>query len=131
MLVAVTIVSLVLAVACAVYGFFAFFHESEVERKVKEAAAEVNDAAKAAAKAAKGETTLPEGITPQAAFSGPTEYLKALASFSEALAKLKRDVAAFVLALSFLLVATISAGIEDKFADKAGKNTPGATTPSE
>ena len=114
MLVAVTVVSLALAVLCALYGFWAFLSESQVEKKVKEAATEVNEAAKSAAKATKGENTLAEGITPQAAFSGPTEYLKALASFSEALAKLKRDVAAFVLSLSFLLVATIGASIEDK-----------------
>jgi type II secretory pathway pseudopilin PulG len=131
MLVVVTIVSLLLAVACAVYGFLAFFNESAAEKKVKEAATEVNDAAKEAAKATKGEAaSLAEGVTPQAAFSGPTEYLKALALFSEALAKLKRDLAAFVLSLSFLLVATISAGIEDKFEDKNGKagNPPAATT---
>jgi len=129
MLQAVVWVSLVLAIACAVYGFWAFLKEPAVEKDVKEAAKEVNAAAKTVAQATTSGTTLAGGTTPQAAFSGPTEYLKALASFSEALSKLKRDVAAFVLSLAFLLVATIGAGIDDKVKDQpAAKDNPTTTT---
>jgi hypothetical protein len=123
------IVSLVLAVACAVYGFWAFIAEPEVEKAVKASAENATKAADSAAAATtSGQETLGK-ITPQAAFSGPTEYLKALASFSEALSKLKRDVAAFVLSLAFLLVATVGAGIEDKVKDPA-KETKATTAPA-
>src|SRR6185369_5315152 len=93
------IVALVLAVTCAVYGLLAFFKEPAAEKEVKDAAKEVSKAAKTAAQTATGGEGggLAEGVTPQAAFSGAAEYLKALASFAEALSKLKRDVAALVL----------------------------------
>jgi hypothetical protein len=131
MLQVVVWVSLMLAIACAVYGFWAFLREPDIEKDVKEAAKEVNTAAKTAAKATSGTATLAGGTTPQAAFSGPTEYLKALASFSEALSKLKRDVAAFVLSLAFLLVATVGAGIDDKVKDQpALKTSPTTQTTS-
>lgn len=129
MLQVVVWVSLVLAIACAVYGFWAFLTEPPIEKDVKDAAKEVNAAAKTAAQATTGTATLAGGTTPQAAFSGPTEYLKALASFSEALSKLKRDVAAFVLSLAFLLVATVGAGIDDKVKDQpAIKSNPTTET---
>lgn len=126
MLIAVTIVSLVLAVACAAYGFWAFLKETDAEKDVKATVKEVNAAAKEASKATTGSATLAAGTSPQAAFSGPTEYLKALATLSDALSKLKRDVAAFVLSLAFLLVATVSAGVEDKVKDQP-KDEDGAT----
>lgn len=123
MLDVVVVVSLVLAVACAVYGFWAFLTEPPIEKDIKASATEANAAAKAAAQATTGQNTLAGGTTPQAAFAGPTDYLKALAAFSEALSKLKRDVAAFVLSLAFLLVATVGAGIEDKVKDQPKKAT--------
>ncbi|MBA2715545.1 MAG: hypothetical protein H0U51_00495 [Propionibacteriales bacterium] len=131
MLEVVVVVALILSIACAAYGFFAFFRETKAEKDVKAAAKDVNEAAKAVAKATTTGATLAGGITPQAAFSGPTEYLKALAAFSDSLAKLKRDVAAFVLSLAFLLVAVAGASVEDKVKDQPTATTasPAATSP--
>ena len=112
------IVSLLLALVCAAYGLLAFFRETEAEKKVKQAAEELSETAKKAAKATTGDGTLGGEVNPNAAFAGPAEYLKALAAFSDSLSKLKRDVAAMVLSLAFLLVATVGAGINDKFTDK-------------
>jgi len=130
MLEATVIVSLVLAVLCAIYGFWAFLKEPQVEKDVKESAKKATEAADKAAEATTGAGTLAGGVTPQAAFSGPTEYLKALAAFSDSLSKLKRDVAAFVLSLAFLLVATAGAGIEDKVKDqdKSNEKAPATVT---
>lgn len=131
MLEIVVVVALLLAIACAIYGFFAFIRETDEEKEVKAAAKEVSSVAKAAAQATKGEGAgLAANVQPHAAFSGPAEYLKALAAFSDSLSKLKRDVAAFVLAMGFLLIAAVGAGIEDKVKDQTKKNhTTTTTTP--
>lgn len=134
MLEVVVWVSLALAVVCALYGLMGFFKEDPAEKEVKDTGKELAKTAKAAVNKTVGDETaegkLATGVEPQAAFSGASEYLKALAAYAEALSKLKRDIAAFVLALSFLLVATTAAGIDDKFVDKKDKKPASAAKPA-
>jgi len=97
MLTAVTIVSLVLAGVCAVFAFFALFRDREVQSDVKETAKELNNTAKAAVKTATSadpgvEGGLAANTQPQAAFAGAAEYLKALATFSDSLSKLRQGL---------------------------------------
>lgn len=135
MLEAVVIVSLVLAGVCALYGLLGLWREDEAEKEVKETGKQLAKTAKAAVNKTMGDeaagTKLATGVEAHAAFSGSAEYLKALAAYAEALSKLKRDIAAFVLSLSFLLVATTAAGIDEKFADKKDAEPAATSQPAQ
>lgn len=116
MLDAVVIGCLVGAGLCFVFAFIALYIDREQRTDIKATAEKLNATAVAAADAMNSppDPSKPLTVQPQAAFAGPAEYLKALAQLSDSLSKLRQAVAALVLALAFILVAAIGAGIEDK-----------------